>query len=355
MLVRDFMSTKLVTISVEDPLSKALSKMQTHKVHQLLVVDGKQIKGMVFLKDLIFSAREIEQTKVRRLMRYVPTLKPSDNLETVARKLIESGLRSIPVEENGKLIGIVSETDVINNLRLPPIQLPSYAAKPVTIGASDSIAKAVATMRRRSISRLVVIDRDRKLMGMLDVLTIASVFKPKESMRVGFRGGEKSGLEQVKVRSFLRPTSSLPFQAGINEILSGLRKYGDVVFVDEENRPIGILTPKQVISAYFFERRNVDYQLIGFDEIPENFLELARQIITRTMDKFSRVWKTRPRLIAHLDIYDREGRVKYSIHASISSDGQRFYARAVDWKFIQCVKKVCSKLERQLKKKKRSY
>ena len=99
MLVREFMGTKLVTISPEETLSKALSKMLANEIHQLPVVEGESLRGMIFLKDLVFSAREIGLTKVKRVMRYVPSLKLNDNLVTAARKLMESGVRALPVEE----------------------------------------------------------------------------------------------------------------------------------------------------------------------------------------------------------------------------------------------------------------
>jgi CBS domain-containing protein len=57
----------------------------------------------------------VPETTVAELMRTdVPVLDPNDSIATVARQIADSGLPGLPVVENGEIIGIITESDVIS-------------------------------------------------------------------------------------------------------------------------------------------------------------------------------------------------------------------------------------------------
>jgi CBS domain-containing protein len=54
------------------------------------------------------------EATVRELMRTdVPVAAPSDSIATVARMLADSGLPGVPVVDDGKIVGVVTESDLI--------------------------------------------------------------------------------------------------------------------------------------------------------------------------------------------------------------------------------------------------
>jgi CBS domain-containing protein len=58
--------------------------------------------------------QSVDSPTVQNIMRTdVPTLGPDDSIATVARLLAESGLPGLPVVEDDKVIGIVTEIDLI--------------------------------------------------------------------------------------------------------------------------------------------------------------------------------------------------------------------------------------------------
>jgi CBS domain-containing protein len=60
------------------------------------------------------SKAEGPEATVRELMRTdVPTVSPADSIATVARLLAASGLPGLPVVEEGEIVGIVTEKDLI--------------------------------------------------------------------------------------------------------------------------------------------------------------------------------------------------------------------------------------------------
>jgi CBS domain-containing protein len=57
----------------------------------------------------------VPETTVSDLMRAdVPVLNPNDSIATVARRIADSGLPGLPVVEDGEIIGIITEADIIS-------------------------------------------------------------------------------------------------------------------------------------------------------------------------------------------------------------------------------------------------
>jgi CBS domain-containing protein len=57
----------------------------------------------------------VPETTVAELMRTdAPTLSPEDSVATVARQISDSGLPGLPVVENDRIIGIITEADIIS-------------------------------------------------------------------------------------------------------------------------------------------------------------------------------------------------------------------------------------------------
>lgn len=77
---------------------------------------------------------------VRTIMRQgVPAVDPATPLAAVARIMMENGLPGIPVVDNGKLVGIVTETDLISQeaaVDVPPV-IPFLDAFLVFDGGRD--------------------------------------------------------------------------------------------------------------------------------------------------------------------------------------------------------------------------
>jgi CBS domain-containing protein len=105
---------------------------------------------------------EVERTTVSAIMRSdVATVTPDTSLETVTELILESGASSLPVvDESGKVVGIVSKTDVlaerqlrgdtseIESVRVPLRRGLSYAEAGLHVHEMDG---TVAEVMRRSV------------------------------------------------------------------------------------------------------------------------------------------------------------------------------------------------------------
>lgn len=130
--IASIMTRKVYTVSTEDSLIDAKNLLRKHKVRHVPVVDAhsKKLVGILSLTDIMrltFGGMFDEQTdadeavltmlSVEQVMKYNPkTVKPSDNIVEVAKMLTKEEFHALPVEEDGKLSGIVTTTDIINFL-----------------------------------------------------------------------------------------------------------------------------------------------------------------------------------------------------------------------------------------------
>ena len=133
MRVSDLMSQDVATVGVADSCQEAVARMVRRKIRHLPVVerDGRLV-GVVTDRDLrhrLFEPRvmkEIGTVSVDQILKTVPvkdimsapvvTVGPQDELETAARTMLEDKVGSLPVVENGHVVGIITETDLLRRI-----------------------------------------------------------------------------------------------------------------------------------------------------------------------------------------------------------------------------------------------
>jgi CBS domain-containing protein len=117
--------------------------------------------------------------KVRELMTKQPTtVEPNATLGEVATLMKQDDCGSIPVVEGGRLVGIVTDRDiVVRGIAAgadPKTQRVSkvMSSDPVTIGPDADVTEAEKKMADRQIRRLPVVD-GAKLVGIIVTAQIA--------------------------------------------------------------------------------------------------------------------------------------------------------------------------------------
>jgi CBS domain-containing protein len=116
MLVRNRMSRPAVTVRQDAEFQKALALMQEKKLRRLPVVDDDgRLVGIVVERDLLVAAMRYLQSRVEIgdiMTRNVVTVSPDADLVDVARTMLERKIGGLPVVEDGRLVGIVTERDI---------------------------------------------------------------------------------------------------------------------------------------------------------------------------------------------------------------------------------------------------
>lgn len=127
MLVRKKMNTDVVTISRDDRMTLAKKILAEKKIRHLPVVDGKKLVGLITNMDIrkaeaspatSLDIREInyllDRIKASEIMtRKVVTISPEHSVEDAATIMHEKKIGCLPVLENGNLVGMLTENDVM--------------------------------------------------------------------------------------------------------------------------------------------------------------------------------------------------------------------------------------------------
>jgi acetoin utilization protein AcuB len=127
MLVQDIMHTAVVTVTPRTTLPEAVRTMRDVGVRHLPVMDGERLVGIVSDRDLkramassatSLAAHELtyllDRIRVAEIMtRTVTTMGPTFPVEDAARAMVNQHISALPVTEGGRLLGIITETDVL--------------------------------------------------------------------------------------------------------------------------------------------------------------------------------------------------------------------------------------------------
>ncbi len=117
MEVTDWMTRNPVCIDPNDTLAKAKELMDTGRFRRLPVIENNKLIGILTERDLRQHWSRLDSTKVADGMTRNPvTIDPQVPAEDVARLLLRHKIGGLPVVENGRLIGIVSTSDLLRAL-----------------------------------------------------------------------------------------------------------------------------------------------------------------------------------------------------------------------------------------------
>jgi len=106
-----------VTITPLDTLAAAQSLMQRVGVRQLPVVEKGELIGILSERDMRAHSGYLERTKVDAAMsERLITVSPKDSAARAARLLLDQKINAVPVVEDGRLVGIVSRSDLLRLL-----------------------------------------------------------------------------------------------------------------------------------------------------------------------------------------------------------------------------------------------
>ena len=120
MLVRDVMTTDLVTVPLEASLDVAVRRMLEARVGSVIVVADGTPTGILTETDSLTAGlvtdRPFSDLPVRRVASdSLETIQPDKTLREAVRRMEAEGVKKFPVVEGMDLVGIVTMSDVVRN------------------------------------------------------------------------------------------------------------------------------------------------------------------------------------------------------------------------------------------------
>jgi len=127
--VFDIMNKNPKTLSPESTISDAIKSMATHEIRHLVITRGNRVMGILSIRDILRytlkqleAGRNIDQSyPITSLMSHNPvTIDPSASVTDAIDLMRRNNVSSLPVVEKGVLMGIITEKDLIREIKPYP-------------------------------------------------------------------------------------------------------------------------------------------------------------------------------------------------------------------------------------------
>ena len=115
-------------------------------------------------------------TQIKEVMtKQVSVVAPDTGVQDIARKMRDEDIGAIPVAENDKLIGMVTDRDIVvralaDNADLRTIQARDIMSPKILYCTEDqTVDEVLKNMGEQQIRRLPVVNRDKRLVGVVSL------------------------------------------------------------------------------------------------------------------------------------------------------------------------------------------
>lgn len=120
--VRDIMIKDLLTISENETALKAAQLMTEKGVSCLIVLADDQPIGIVterdFIKKICLKELKLSSVRIGNMMSKIRTsASPDTPIDVAVQRMVNNRIRRLPIIENGKVVGIITVTDLAKHLR----------------------------------------------------------------------------------------------------------------------------------------------------------------------------------------------------------------------------------------------
>ena len=118
MLVRDAMTKKVKVVREDTTLHEVIATLSSFEINSLIVVQSERPVGIITTKDALVRGFEhgMPTTAITAGMvasSPLTTIGPEATLDEAARIMKRSKIKHLPVVDEGKLVGILSDTDIL--------------------------------------------------------------------------------------------------------------------------------------------------------------------------------------------------------------------------------------------------
>jgi len=185
--VNDIMTQPSLVFDENFDILHATRQMLSKDEWYVPVVKGEEYQGMLGLENIIMwllyhrTTNEKNDVKIDSIMsRDVVFVQQDDPLTKVWYLMLKHKYAGLPVlNEKNKVVGIITQYDILSKgrarIRLEsesdPSRIPvkEIMSRPViTVSPSDTVVQAGEIMVRRNIGRLVVVNENKNLVGIID-------------------------------------------------------------------------------------------------------------------------------------------------------------------------------------------
>ncbi|RLE46849.1 hypothetical protein DRJ22_00860 [Candidatus Woesearchaeota archaeon] len=178
--VKDILTKSFVKIDINDTVSKMIGKLKKAKKYYGLAFDKGKYLGFVGKRFLLTNRINPSVMKVKNILKkrsksktpfFVPVLKPETSLQEACRLIASADVRALPVmDKSKKIIGVLDAVDIAKAIKDEYKGIPCVelaSMKLVKVKYDERMDRVFNLMNRKNIDHIPVVDEKNRIIGLI--------------------------------------------------------------------------------------------------------------------------------------------------------------------------------------------
>lgn len=371
------MST-IASIAVEPPIllrpsmriGEVLSKLGELRIREAPVIDDDGLLIGILSYRAILSKGVGRDTRVSTVMDPPYAINANESIDKAVASIVSWKARDIPiVDSSSRVVGYINRAMVLRHLYskglIPSESVDKVMTSPaITIQEWESIARARWLMLRNAFSRLPVVDRHDKAVGVITLSDIVErLYRIKLSRRRGYEWIEsEESFLAAPVSDFMSspPIAIASGSAIVDAVELMLSKnISGLPVVTGDNQVVGVLSSLDILRRYvegFAVVYPIEAKISRAVKTYEQVRPSIERIVNSYLASFSKyvnildfkISVKEPRKAEETET--KETRRRFEVATKIVTDIGSFTAKTVCWDLPTCVREAMNILEKRLRK-----
>jgi CBS domain-containing protein len=355
--IREIVPSDFNLFSPDDAASKVLGVLKKEGLYEAAVAVEDSV-GIITVRDML-EVDQPSRTKIDGVWRGTGSVSPGDTVLDAAEMLVRNNIRAVPVTENGRIVGVVSQVDIVNAMCRVP-ELSGYAAKdlirsPVwSLDTDERVSYARRLMLERGISHIPIVERG-KLVGDVTAKDIVHTFiMPASKTTTGERVGRSISRFPGQVIGIMDPHPlSVRQDASVLEVACGLRDRGKgaCFMVGDRGEILGVLAPRELMAPLLSLRavEELPVYIRGLED--EDFFErgVAEEKVRRMARRSMRFRPDITEVSVMIKTSQTGGsRTRYELTGRALTRDRQINAKAGGWELLRVFDELCDTLDKAI-------
>lgn len=315
-LVKDIMEKDFSKVNTEDTLKSCMTEFEKLRTPVSIVTDDEgNYKGIIAKDFILRSDLNEAKTRAKKLTEHVPILNTEDTVRRAAHLMIENKVKLLPVIDNEKLMGSVTDEKIIHeavlsnwgNTKIKSIMTDD----PHTVNSDANVGSVVKLFKKYNISHAPVVDK-QNLVGIISLSDIhVFLTTPRSRQTQGDRKGTKKRMMQYIINRVMTSpviTTKPDVKAKVAEKKMHDNNIESLIVVDEnlDKKVIGIVTKHDFLEPIAYEVSRT--QMFTLQVIPRD-VKITDEIKGKMLERFDDFRKK----VAEIVIPSKEQRANLKI------------------------------------------
>ena len=342
--------TEYVSVDGNESLSKVVS-MFKEKTREILVFGEKDVfLGYITKRYVTHQSKIQPEAKVSSLIKRVPTVQKDSAPDVIARAILSEKIFSVPVVENGKVIGVIRDIDLLRDsedIFGSKKVKEAMTKQPIVVTSDTSVAKFIATCRTNNISRTPVVNESNELVGIMSPHDTTDLILSKSPKKLDMLS---TAVKELMTQEVVTCTENDFLIETLVKLDSADHKA--LIVVDKENHPVGIITTTDLLETVSMPPETEGYYFRVLGDVDDSDMEPVIDMGVEVVKKYADIIGTSGQLFIHAKAIPKRkfrGEILYQVRVRISTNkGKTYVSRSDGYGVFGALAVALDRIEREI-------